>query len=115
MARWQASRPSRAHTETAGAGAKVVATAGWALLLHACCSSATSPSRVAAPAALQARVDVEVDRWFRPAGAPILGRGAPSPRPEWLQDGCKHVAPGLATSGFRPDWRPRPASRRQQG
>ncbi len=35
-----------------------------------------------------------------------------SPRPECLQEGCKHSALGLATSRFRPARRPRPAPRR---
>ena len=38
-----------------------------------------------------------------------------SPRPECLQERCEHSVLGLATSGFRPDWRPRPASRRMRG
>jgi hypothetical protein len=37
-----------------------------------------------------------------------------SPRPECLQEGCKHSVLCLATSGFLPDRRPRPASRRKR-
>ncbi len=36
-------------------------------------------------------------------------------RPECLQVVCKHSLLGLATNGFRPDWRRRPASRRKRG
>jgi hypothetical protein len=38
-----------------------------------------------------------------------------SPRPECLQERCKHSVLGLATSGLRPDRRRRPAPRRNQG
>ncbi len=65
--------------------------------------------------AIQLRANVEVDHWFRPSASANSRSRQASPRPKCLQEGCKHSVLGLATTELRPDWRPRPASRREQG
>jgi hypothetical protein len=66
----------------------------WLLLVR--CWPKQSSDRMAGSAALQPRADVEVDRCFRPAGAPTLGRGAPRFEPS----ACKKAA-----STRSPVWR----------
>ena len=88
--------------------------------LSGACSGVTDqliPGGIAAPpsAGKRPRAKVEVDRWFRPVRAPTRGRGRPRRRPKCLQEDCQHPALGSATSGLRPDWRPRPAPGRLQG